>query len=710
MRFFHFAVCVFMVCLVLGAFGWAQEDYQPLAAATSTASVPRLIRIRGALRDETGNALSGTVGITFTLYKDQSDPTVVWQEKQNVSLDQNGRYSVLLGATNEAGLPLEIFSAGEARWLGIRPDGQAEEPRTLFLSVAYALKAADSDMLGGKPASAFVLAENQTSAVVSAGAAASGNSNGGQVTILSSGAAPLLVSPQTACAAVTSDGTVGAGQIAMFNSACNIENSVIFQSGTNIGIGNTSPAGALDVSGTAFIRGLLTLPATGTATSSQGFNSNPLDLQASSFSSTSGSAVAQTFAWQAEPAGNNSSNPSGTLNLLFGSNGNSPAETGLSISSNGIVNFGSGAVLAPTGTATASQGFISSPLDLEASLFNSTLNKPVNYLFQWQAEPVGNDTTSTAASLNLLYGVSGSISETGLSIAKNGVITFASGQTFPGGGITQITAGPGLTGGGTSGNVTLSLIETCSTGQILSWNGTTWVCSSTSSTFSGTTNGIAYFSSSSSIASTAAPVNGQILIGSTGKAPVLSTLTAGSNISITNGAGAITISASGGGGGSPTLPFFVTGGDRTGGSQAATLNVTKLWGFLLPYNVTTTQVTYDVATADKTANDYDIGIFNNSGTLVVNIGATPGTTFAPSAGFKTLSWTQGSTSLPAGRYYLGFTTNCAATCTKIAGGATTISFAVNASAGASSGGALPASVTPPADSWNTGTQPSVVIH
>ena len=43
--------------------------------------------------------------------------------------------------------------------------------------------------------------------------------------------------------------------------------------------------------------------------------------------------------------------------------------------------------------------------------------------------------------------------------------------------------------------------------------------------------------------------NGQLLIGSTGVAPVASTLTAGTNVTITNGAGSITIAASGGGSG-----------------------------------------------------------------------------------------------------------------------------------------------------------------
>jgi hypothetical protein len=130
----------------------------------------------------------------------------------------------------------------------------------------------------------------------------------------------------------------------------------------------------------------------------------------------------------------------------------------------------------------------------------------------------------------------------------------------------------------------------------------------------------------------------------------------------------------------------------------------------LPYNVTTTKITYDVTTADNTANNYDIGIFDNSGNLVVNIGPTPGTTFAPSKNFRTLPWTQGSTALLAGRYYIAFTTNCASSCALVAGTSAYVSFAISVSAGTSSGGALPSTLTPPADTWGTGTQPTVVIQ
>ena len=62
-----------------------------------------------------------------------------------------------------------------------------------------------------------------------------------------------------------------------------------------------------------------------------------------------------------------------------------------------------------------------------------------------------------------------------------------------------------------------------------------------------TDGGILLGSGTGAITATARPTDGQILIGDTGADPVLATLTAGSGISITNAAGAVTITNTGGG-------------------------------------------------------------------------------------------------------------------------------------------------------------------
>jgi hypothetical protein len=66
-------------------------------------------------------------------------------------------------------------------------------------------------------------------------------------------------------------------------------------------------------------------------------------------------------------------------------------------------------------------------------------------------------------------------------------------DTNSGGTITGVTIGPagGLIGGGTTGNVTLSLPSSCAPNQLLKWSGTSWVCSGDLDTNSGgTINGV----------------------------------------------------------------------------------------------------------------------------------------------------------------------------------------------------------------------------
>ncbi len=708
------SVCI-VTCLLSTVFAFAQVDGQQPASSASTATVPRLIRIQGTVQDEAGRPITGNTEVTFSLYKDENDPAALWQESQKVPLDSTGHYNVLLGATSEAGLPLEIFSQGEGHWLGVRPEGQVEQPRILLLSVPYALKAADAETLGGKPASAFVLAGSQSSSVQqsSAPVAFAAAQPVSQALSSGTGAIPMAQSPQTTCS-ITSDGTGTANQISKFTSSCNIENSAIFESGGNVGIGNTNPAGVLDVSGATFLRGTLsalggeTLPPVSTATTTTSFASTPLDLQASVYNTLTPGPVTYDFRWQANGVGNDTAKTSATLNLLYGTGGVFN-QTGLSIAGSGVLSFAPGQTFPGTATVTSvatGAGLTGGPITKSGTI----------------SIPSAGVTNAMLANPSVTV-VAGSGLSGGGAVALGGTVTLTNASPSSGGTVTSVATGAGLTGGPITKTGTISIPAagvtnamlanpsvTVEAGSGLSGGGTVALGGTVmlSGNFAGTPDGIAYFSNPASLTSTAAPTNGEILIGSTGKAPVLATLTAGQNISITNNPGSVTISATGSG--STTLPLFVTGGGRTGGLLSATQNINKLWGFLLPYSVTTTEVTYDVTTLDDTANDYDIGIYSSSGTLVLDIGPTPGTTFAPSDAFHTMTWIQGSTSLEAGRYYLALTTNCSTHCAQVAAATSNVSFATNISAGASQGGALSSTVTPPADAWSTGNQPTVVIH
>jgi hypothetical protein len=200
-------------------------------AAVPPATIPHLVKFTGEVRDPAGRPITGPAHLTFALYKDEAGGTPLWWETQTLEGDAQGRYTVLLGAMHAEGLPIEMFTSDQAHWLGVQVDNLPEQPRVLLVSVPYALKAADAETLGGKPASAYLLA-------ASAGGSAPGSTSSATPAVIV-GATPELAVPskgKTRPQSITAGGT--ANYIAGWHDASNLGTSVIYQDPTtnNIGI------------------------------------------------------------------------------------------------------------------------------------------------------------------------------------------------------------------------------------------------------------------------------------------------------------------------------------------------------------------------------------------------------------------------------------------------------------------------------------------
>jgi len=308
----HVGVWLLLICSAVSL------SAQQAAPAAANAVVPPVVKFGGVLTDAHSKPLAGTVGVTFSLYKESQGGAPLWLETQNVTLDKTGHYSVMLGSTTSQGLPSDVFASGEARWLGVQAQGEAEQPRTVLMSVPYALKAADAETIGGLPPSAFLKAS-------APGSASASNSS-------------------QAVAAIIGTGT--ANHITKWLSPTKLGNSNIFDgSAGNVGIGTTAPTATLDVNGTARVRG--------NATVNGSLGAGPITASSSSSGGTG------VYANAGSSGGSNGVIAIGATGVagyttvagsiaLYGNAGNSTA-------SNGVVGYGATGV-AGNSTITGSYG------------------------------------------------------------------------------------------------------------------------------------------------------------------------------------------------------------------------------------------------------------------------------------------------------------------------------------------------------------------
>jgi hypothetical protein len=523
--------------------------------------VPRLVSFSGRATGPQGKTITGPASVTFAIYKDQAEGSPLWLETQNVMADGKGNYGVQLGATQPGGLPLDLFSSGDARWMGVRVNGGEEQPRVLLLSVPYALKAADAETLGGLPASAFMRAAPTVPTVTAAPIVA------GSVSVSATAA------PSTA---VT--GTGSAGAIPLWDSASDITRSIMTQTGTGstarIGINNPAPFATLDVKGSSDFRGNTSLLASGVATATAGKISYPLNFSAAAFNSSSAASVTQTFRWQAEPVGNNTAASSGSFNLLFGAGTSAPKETGLRIGSSGQIAFAAGQTFPGTGSVS-SVGLTAPTSDFTVT--GSPITGKGDLALTWKVLPSPFNTASaivkrdpngsfSAGAITATLGLTGN-SATGVA----GVTGSNTGSGIGAYGVASGTSGQGIYG------------ESFATGNDSSGNGPDGV------------HGVTHGNTGAGVAGLSLGAAGLGIYGQGGGTGIFGTAVGGSVSAVgvegtaSAGAGVIGLSDSGTGvsGTSSTGHAFVANGDasqsRTGGGWVKGMMYVN--GLTAPYKI-----------------------------------------------------------------------------------------------------------------------------
>jgi len=150
----------------------------------------------------------------------------------------------------------------------------------------------------------------------------------------------------------------------------------------------------------------------------------------------------------------------------------------------------------------------------------------------------------------------------------------------------------------------------------------------------------------------------------------------------------------GGAGGSGATPItHYTSPYEVGPHVVLTANTLLLIAAVIPASVTFANIAFHVGIADG-VNNSDFGIYNAAGALLANAGAQA----MGSATFSSFAAVQGSQTIAAGLYFIAWTS--AGSVLGVSYDTYCTGFYYNASFGVSVGGALPASITPPALALN----------
>ncbi len=113
------------------------------AALPAQADVPQLINYQGVLQNSSGDPITTTVTVVFTIYDASTLGNNLWDEERQVTPGADGGFNINLGEVDN--LTDAVFSTPD-RWLGIKVGADPEmTPCMRLATVPYAFRAATVD-------------------------------------------------------------------------------------------------------------------------------------------------------------------------------------------------------------------------------------------------------------------------------------------------------------------------------------------------------------------------------------------------------------------------------------------------------------------------------------------------------------------------------------------------------------------------------------
>jgi hypothetical protein len=443
--------CLLVTLLVFPLSAAAQMANGKAAAPSASADVPRVVKFSGTATDETGKPISGAVGVTFALYKDQQGGAPLWVETQNVQADASGHYTAMLGASTSNGVPVEIFASGDAQWLGVQIHSQPEKARVLLVSVPYALKAHEAETLSGRSISDFVLLNKTASAASSAGNTSSRSNGTSDPSLPPNGPTNFVGSNATQIVGVTQKGS-GTGLAATATTHAAVAGTITGKSNTAVyGLASNTSKGS-NAAGVTGVANTDTGPGVqGVSPSPNGFGVQGINNASTGFApgvsgSTQSASGVGVFGYNNATSGSGngvnggSASPSGIgvqgyvvapggIGVLGNNNATSGGATGvLGVSASPSGTGVSGNATATTGSAEGVYGQSSAPNGVGVNgVSTSTTGNGIGVTGSSLGTGVFGYTTTTTGSASGVLGTTGSTSGNGVSGNANATTGNANG-------------------------------------------------------------------------------------------------------------------------------------------------------------------------------------------------------------------------------------------------------------------------------------------